>query len=37
LFEAANEPKQFLLFNGAEHCSQRPPQYYDKLREFLKE
>ena len=35
LFDAANEPKQFLLVEGAEHNDPRPPQYYDKLREFL--
>jgi fermentation-respiration switch protein FrsA (DUF1100 family) len=35
LFEAANEPKQFLLLAGADHNDPRPPQYYDKLRAFL--
>ena len=35
LFDAANEPKQFLLVEGADHNDARSPQYYDKLREFL--
>ena len=35
LFDAANEPKQFLLVEGADHNDPRPLQYYDKLREFL--
>jgi fermentation-respiration switch protein FrsA (DUF1100 family) len=35
LFDAANEPKQFQLFEGADHNDLRMPQYYDKLRAFL--
>jgi hypothetical protein len=35
LFAAANEPKQFLLIEGADHNDGRSSQYYDKLREFL--
>ncbi len=35
LFDAANEPKHFLLIEGADHNAGRSPQYYDKLREFL--
>jgi fermentation-respiration switch protein FrsA (DUF1100 family) len=35
LFDAANEPKRFLLVTGADHNDPRMPQYYDKLREFL--
>ena len=35
LFDAANEPKRFLLVEGADHNDPRMPQYYDKLREFL--
>jgi uncharacterized protein len=35
LFDAANEPKQFLLVQGGDHNDFRPPEYYDKLREFL--
>ena len=35
LFDAANEPKQFLLVHGADHNAPRTPEYYDKLREFL--
>jgi fermentation-respiration switch protein FrsA (DUF1100 family) len=35
LFDAANEPKQFLLITGADHNDPRLPQYYDKLSEFL--
>ncbi|MGO9109388.1 MAG: alpha/beta hydrolase [Thermoguttaceae bacterium] len=35
LFDAANEPKRFLLVEGADHNDPRAPQYYDKLREFL--
>jgi hypothetical protein len=35
LFDAANEPKQFQKYEGADHNDSRPPQYYDKLREFL--
>ena len=35
LFDAANEPKQFLLIEGADHNDARPRAYYDKLRAFL--
>lgn len=35
LFDAANEPKQFLLVEGADHNDPRPLGYYDKLRAFL--
>ena len=35
LFDAANEPKRFLLVEGADHNDLRPLQYYEKLREFL--
>jgi uncharacterized protein len=35
LFDAANEPKQFLLIEGADHNDGRSLRYYDKLREFL--
>ncbi len=37
LFDAANEPKQFLLVPKADHNDPHSPQYYDKLREFLDE
>jgi len=35
LFNAANQPKRFLLIEGSDHNDPRLPQYYDKLREFL--
>ncbi len=35
LFDAANEPKHFLLVTGADHNDPRSLSYYDKLREFL--
>jgi hypothetical protein len=35
LFEAANEPKQFIAIQGRDHNDPRPPQYYDALAEFL--
>ena len=35
LFEAANEPKQFLLVAGADHNDPSPPGYYEKLRAFI--
>lgn len=35
LFDAANEPKQFLLVEGAGHIALHTPEYYDKLRAFL--
>ncbi len=37
LFDAANEPKRFLLVEGADHNDPRSAQYYDKLRAFLDE
>jgi len=37
LFDAANEPKHFLLVAGADHNDGRMSPYYDKLREFLDE
>ena len=35
LFDAANEPKRFILLRGHDHNDGRPADYYDKLREFL--
>ena len=35
LFEAANEPKQFLLYPGHDHNDPMPPEYYDALAAFL--
>ena len=35
LFEAANEPKQFISIADRDHNDPRPPQYYDSLAEFL--
>jgi fermentation-respiration switch protein FrsA (DUF1100 family) len=35
LFDAANEPKQFLLIEGGDHNDPLPPGYYEKLRAFL--
>ncbi|MEI8372965.1 MAG: alpha/beta hydrolase [Planctomycetota bacterium] len=35
LFDAANEPKQFLVLEWANHNDPHSPHYYDKLREFL--
>ncbi len=35
LFDAANEPKQFLLIEGGDHNDERPGDYYGKLRAFL--
>jgi fermentation-respiration switch protein FrsA (DUF1100 family) len=35
LFDAANEPKKFLLIEGADHNDPRPAGYFKKLREFL--
>ena len=37
LFDAANEPKQFLLIEGGDHNDSPPPGYYEKLRVFLEE
>ena len=35
LFEAANEPKQWLTFPDLDHNDPQPPEYYDALGEFL--
>lgn len=35
LFEAANEPKQWLLYPGCDHNDPRPAEYYRKVAEFL--
>ena len=35
LFEAANEPKQFMTISGRDHNDPRPPGYYDALAEFF--
>jgi fermentation-respiration switch protein FrsA (DUF1100 family) len=35
LFDAANQPKQFLLLPGHDHNDPMPPDYYDQLRAFL--
>jgi fermentation-respiration switch protein FrsA (DUF1100 family) len=35
LFEAANEPKHFVLYPGRDHNAGRPLAYYDDLRGFL--
>ncbi len=35
LFEAANEPKQFVTLEGFDHNDFQPSTYYDKLTEFL--
>jgi fermentation-respiration switch protein FrsA (DUF1100 family) len=37
LFEAANEPKQWLSFPNRDHNDPQPPEYYDVLIEFLDE
>ena len=37
LFEAANEPKQFVLLPGHDHNEPMPTSYYDALAEFLKQ
>ena len=36
LFEAANEPKQFLMLPGHDHNDTLPDTYYDALAEFIK-
>jgi hypothetical protein len=36
LFDAANEPKQFIRFTGQDHNEMPPMTYYWELREFLK-
>ena len=35
LYEAANQPKKFLLLGGHDHNDPMPPEYYDELRAFL--
>jgi fermentation-respiration switch protein FrsA (DUF1100 family) len=35
LFEAANEPKQFITIPGRDHNDPQPPEYYEALAEFL--
>jgi hypothetical protein len=35
LFDAANEPKQFLLYPGHDHNDPMPLEYYDALSAFL--
>ena len=35
LFEAANEPKQFITFAGGDHNDLRDVSYYEKLGEFV--
>jgi uncharacterized protein len=35
LFEAANGPKEFILYSGRDHNEGRPANYYDKLVKFL--
>lgn len=36
LFEAANEPKQFVTFRGADHNDPRAEEAYDAIRNFLR-
>ncbi len=35
LFEAAAEPKQFLLLPGHDHNDPMPPEFYDALAAFV--
>ena len=35
LFDAANEPKQFIVLPGLDHNDPQPRQYYDQLIRFL--
>jgi fermentation-respiration switch protein FrsA (DUF1100 family) len=37
LFDAANEPKQFLRYPGCDHNDPRPPEYCDALARFVAE
>jgi fermentation-respiration switch protein FrsA (DUF1100 family) len=37
LFDAANEPKKFLLIEGGNHNDSPPTGYYEKLRAFLEQ
>ncbi len=34
-FEAANEPKQFLVLHGHDHSDYLPKEYFDALAQFL--
>jgi hypothetical protein len=36
LFAAANEPKEFFAMLGHDHNNTPPPEFYEKLRQFLK-
>lgn len=36
LFARANEPKAFIVFEGASHETAEPAEYYVKLRDFLR-
>ena len=35
LFEAANQPKQFLVIEGGDHNDPQPLEFYGKLIQFL--
>lgn len=35
LFDAANEPKQFIPLEGCDHNDSEPPSYYRELKEFI--
>lgn len=35
LFDAANQPKEFLLCPGHDHNDPMPPEYYQRLRAFI--
>jgi fermentation-respiration switch protein FrsA (DUF1100 family) len=35
LFEAANEPKEFIVLRGHDHNDPLPPAYFAQLREFF--
>ena len=37
LFEAANQPKQFMTISGRDHNDPRPLEYYDALAKFFAE
>lgn len=37
LFDAANEPKQFVTIKGGDHNDPRTPQFYQALDQFLKD
>ena len=36
LFDAANEPKQLLVFPHHDHNDMPPDQFFDALKDFLK-